>query len=65
MRQETHPMTQQKRDVKRRQSLPYYDVFSPGALLWFSECPEGYFRVAPVPTSERQSGGKDGKIRKP
>jgi len=58
-------MAQQKRDIRRSRSVHNSEVFSPGAILWFSECPDAYFRVAPVPASDRQTGGSDGKIRKP
>ena len=38
-------MTQQKRNTKRRRPRHHQDVFGPGALLWFSDAPEGHFRL--------------------
>jgi hypothetical protein len=55
-------MTQQKRAIKRRRTLPYHDVIGPDAILWFSECGEGHFRVPGRP-GERE-GGSRGSQRK-
>jgi hypothetical protein len=49
-------MTQEKRSIRRRRSLPYHDVIGQGAILWFSDSPEGHFRLPLASTSDRPAG---------
>src|SRR5690242_2033954 len=60
-------MAQLKRAMKRRRSLTYNDVVGPCDIFWFADCPEGHFRMPPVPRSERpgapcRSGTKYGSM---
>lgn len=45
-------MTQQKSGMSRQRTQQ--EVIFPGATLWFSDGPEGAFRVRPVPAPVRR-----------